>query len=200
MHSQLTRIPGPIFDTVTNFQLNLTTLKFGGVGCGCGHFPYLSDVGNLIFDFFIHFYILVSIFVGIWRQWNFEGWGMGVVEGFIFMVWDHYFRIRRSIFAAGINFHLNLTRLKFCWGGVWVWSFPIIFGSRDLDFRFSRPFLHTGTNFQVNLTTMKFWGVGHGCGRNTNSGLFQVIPTNPSKFRVIPVNLKYFWLIQIGSV
>ena len=74
---------------------------------------------------------------------------MGVVEGFIFMAQDLYFRIRRSIFATGVNFQLNLTRLKFCWGWAWVRSFAIISGSRDLDFRFSRPFLHTGTNFQL---------------------------------------------------
>ena len=45
-----------------------------------------------------------------------------------------------------------------------MWSFPEIFGSRDLDFRFSRPFLHTGVNFQVNLTSLRFRGVGYGRG------------------------------------
>ena len=81
---------------------------------------------------------------------------MGVVEGFIFMARDLYFRICRSIFAAGVNFQLNLTRLEFCWGGAWVWSFSEIFGSRNLDFRFSRSFLHTGTNFQLERRTFDF--------------------------------------------
>ena len=106
---------------------------------------------------------------------KFGGVGRGRGRGgFTFMARDFYFRIRRSIFAAGVNFQLNLTRLKFCWGGAWVWSFPIIFGSRDLDFRFSRPFLHTGTNFQVNLTTMKFRGVGYGRGHPLGNDVINV--------------------------
>ena len=81
---------------------------------------------------------------------------MGVVDWLIFRFRDLNFWIPRSILAAGVNFQLNLTRLKFCWGGAWVWSFSEIFGSRDLDFRFSRSFLHSGTNFQLERRTFDF--------------------------------------------
>ena len=51
------RIRHPIFGIGTNFQLNLTALKFRGVGCGCGHFPKFLGLGTLIFGLLVHFYI-----------------------------------------------------------------------------------------------------------------------------------------------
>ena len=56
------RIRRPIFATGAGFLFNLTTLKFRGVGRGCGHFPEFLGLGTLIFDFLVDFYILVPIF------------------------------------------------------------------------------------------------------------------------------------------
>ena len=59
------RIRRPTFATGAGFPFNLTSLKFKGVGHGCGHFPKPLGLGTLIFDFLVHFYILVSIFRSI---------------------------------------------------------------------------------------------------------------------------------------
>ena len=52
------RIRRPIFATGADFLFNLTSLKFKGVGHGCGHFP-------MIFEFAVPNLILVPIFVAI---------------------------------------------------------------------------------------------------------------------------------------
>ena len=56
------RIRRPIFANGVDFLFNLTTLKFRGVGRGCGHFPKFLGLGTLIFDFLVNFYLLVPIF------------------------------------------------------------------------------------------------------------------------------------------
>ena len=35
---------------------------------------------------------------------------------------DLHFQILEPIFDTDTDFQLKLTKLKFCWGGAWVWS------------------------------------------------------------------------------
>ena len=67
------RIPRWIFATGAGFLFNLTSLKFKGVGHGCGHFPKLLGLGTLIFDFLVHFYILVHRQKGVPKKcWHYS--------------------------------------------------------------------------------------------------------------------------------
>ena len=71
------RIPGPIFDTDTDFQLNLTISKFYWGGAWVWSRGTFSDLGTSIFEFLSEFYQLVSIFGPIQRLFIFRGGASG---------------------------------------------------------------------------------------------------------------------------
>ena len=81
------RFSRPFLHTDVNFQVNLTSLRFRGVGYGRGHFPEFLGLGTLIFDFLVHFYILVPIFVAIRAFFVFSSFSSSSLSSKNFQDW-----------------------------------------------------------------------------------------------------------------
>ena len=115
----------------------------------------------------------------VWSRGSFSWFGT-FIFGFLVQFWYRY------------QFSVQSNDIEILGGGAWVWSLPVIFGSRDLDFRFPRSFLHTGTNFRSDWRTFDFlWGRGW--------GVWVLVALQPSpRNDVIDVDLE-LWVLSLAT-